>query len=37
VKVAGLHALDEAVDATGWLGGYNFRRAWASASRRGKV
>ena len=26
----GLHAIGEAVDVTGWLGGYNFQWAWAS-------
>jgi predicted flavoprotein YhiN len=30
-KVAGLYAIGEAVDVTGWLGGYNFQWAWASA------
>ena len=30
-KVPGLFAIGEAVDATGWLGGYNFQWAWASA------
>jgi predicted Rossmann fold flavoprotein len=29
-KVPGLHAIGEAVDVTGWLGGYNFQWAWAS-------
>jgi predicted Rossmann fold flavoprotein len=29
-KVAGLYAIGEAVDVTGWLGGYNFQWAWAS-------
>ena len=28
--VAGLHFIGEAVDVTGWLGGYNFQWAWAS-------
>jgi hypothetical protein len=28
---AGLFAIGEAVDVTGWLGGYNFQWAWASA------
>ena len=28
--VPGLHAIGEAVDVTGWLGGYNFQWAWAS-------
>jgi predicted Rossmann fold flavoprotein len=30
-KVAGLHFIGEVVDVTGWLGGYNFQWAWASA------
>ena len=30
-KVPGLFAIGEAVDVTGWLGGYNFQWAWASA------
>lgn len=29
-RVAGLYAIGEAVDVTGWLGGYNFQWAWAS-------
>jgi hypothetical protein len=28
--VLGLYAIGEAVDVTGWLGGYNFQWAWAS-------
>jgi predicted Rossmann fold flavoprotein len=28
--VAGLHFIGEAVDVTGWLGGYNFQWAWSS-------
>ena len=28
--VPGLHFIGEAVDVTGWLGGYNFQWAWAS-------
>jgi predicted Rossmann fold flavoprotein len=28
--VPGLHAIGEAVDVTGWLGGYNFQWAWSS-------
>jgi predicted Rossmann fold flavoprotein len=31
-KVSGLYAIGEAVDVTGWLGGYNFQWAWASAA-----
>ncbi len=34
-KVPGLHAIGEAVDVTGWLGGYNFQWAWASAQAAG--
>jgi predicted Rossmann fold flavoprotein len=29
--VAGLYFIGEVVDVTGWLGGYNFQWAWASA------
>ncbi|HEY0014417.1 MAG TPA: NAD(P)/FAD-dependent oxidoreductase [Allosphingosinicella sp.] len=28
-RVRGLYAIGEAVDVTGWLGGYNFQWAWA--------
>ena len=31
-RVPGLFAIGEAVDVTGWLGGYNFQWAWASAN-----
>ncbi len=31
-KVSGLYAIGEAVDVTGWLGGYNFQWAWASGA-----
>jgi len=31
-RVPGLFAIGEAVDVTGWLGGYNFQWAWASAA-----
>lgn len=34
-KVPGLHFIGEAVDVTGWLGGYNFQWAWASATAAG--
>jgi predicted Rossmann fold flavoprotein len=34
-KVAGLHFIGEAVDVTGWLGGYNFQWAWASGVAAG--
>ncbi len=30
--VPGLHFIGEAVDVTGWLGGYNFQWAWASGT-----
>ena len=30
-RVPGLFVIGEAVDVTGWLGGYNFQWAWASA------
>lgn len=33
--VPGLYAIGEAVDVTGWLGGYNFQWAWASANAAG--
>ncbi|HEX8527238.1 NAD(P)/FAD-dependent oxidoreductase [Allosphingosinicella sp.] len=29
-RTPGLYAIGEAVDVTGWLGGYNFQWAWAS-------
>ena len=35
--VPGLHVIGEAVDVTGWLGGYNFQWAWASAAAVGDV
>ena len=31
-RVAGLSFIGEVVDVTGWLGGYNFQWAWASAA-----
>jgi predicted Rossmann fold flavoprotein len=31
----GLHVIGEAVDVTGWLGGYNFQWAWASGVAAG--
>lgn len=34
-KVPGLHFIGEAVDVTGWLGGYNFQWAWASGAATG--
>lgn len=30
-NVSGLYFIGEVVDVTGWLGGYNFQWAWASA------
>ncbi len=30
-RVPGLYCIGEVVDVTGWLGGYNFQWAWASA------
>ncbi len=35
-KVPGLYAIGEAVDVTGWLGGYNFQWAWASGFAAGE-
>jgi predicted Rossmann fold flavoprotein len=34
-KVKGLYVIGEAVDVTGWLGGYNFQWAWASGVAAG--
>jgi len=31
-KQPGLYFIGEVVDVTGWLGGYNFQWAWASAN-----
>ncbi|MBT7648493.1 MAG: aminoacetone oxidase family FAD-binding enzyme, partial [Rhodospirillaceae bacterium] len=28
--VPGLYVIGEAIDVTGWLGGYNFQWAWSS-------
>ncbi len=36
-KVPGLYAVGEAVDVTGWLGGYNFQWAWSSAWAAGQA
>ncbi len=36
-KAPGLYAIGEAVDVTGWLGGYNFQWAWASGVAAGAV
>jgi predicted flavoprotein YhiN len=34
-SIPGLFAIGECVDVTGWLGGYNFQWAWASAHAAG--
>ena len=36
-RVPGLYAVGEAVDVTGWLGGYNFQWAWASGWAAGQA
>ena len=36
-NVPGLFAIGEAVDVTGWLGGYNFQWAWASGWAAGQA
>ncbi|RYM08328.1 NAD(P)/FAD-dependent oxidoreductase [Sphingobium cupriresistens] len=36
-KAPGLYAIGEAVDVTGWLGGYNFQWAWASGVAAGQA
>ncbi|VVT20115.1 NAD(P)/FAD-dependent oxidoreductase [Erythrobacter sp. EC-HK427] len=36
-NVPGLYAIGEAVDVTGWLGGYNFQWAWASGFACGEA
>ncbi|UWR65539.1 NAD(P)/FAD-dependent oxidoreductase [Phaeobacter inhibens] len=35
--IPGLYAIGEAVDVTGWLGGYNFQWAWASGVAAGSA
>lgn len=35
--VPGLYVIGECVDVTGWLGGYNFQWAWASAHAAGEA
>jgi predicted Rossmann fold flavoprotein len=35
-RVKGLYFIGEVVDVTGWLGGYNFQWAWASAVAAGR-
>ena len=37
VRVPGLYFIGEAVDVTGWLGGYNFQWAWASGFAAGQA
>jgi predicted Rossmann fold flavoprotein len=36
-EVPGLYAIGEAVDVTGWLGGYNFQWAWSSGVAAGRA
>ncbi len=36
-RAKNLYAIGEAVDVTGWLGGYNFQWAWASGWAAGQV
>ncbi len=36
-EVPGLYFIGEVVDVTGWLGGYNFQWAWASAHAAGQA
>jgi predicted Rossmann fold flavoprotein len=36
-SVPGLYFIGEAVDVTGWLGGYNFQWAWASGAACGRA
>lgn len=36
-RVPGLYVIGEAVDVTGWLGGYNFQWAWASGRAAGQA
>jgi predicted Rossmann fold flavoprotein len=36
-KARGLFFIGECVDVTGWLGGYNFQWAWASAAAAGEA
>ncbi|MFT9216504.1 MAG: NAD(P)/FAD-dependent oxidoreductase, partial [Acetobacter malorum] len=35
--VPNLYVIGEAVDVTGWLGGYNFHWAWASGHAAGEA
>ena len=36
-RVPGLYFIGEVLDVTGWLGGYNFQWAWASAHACGEA
>ena len=36
-RIPGLHFIGEAVDVTGWLGGYNFQWAWSSGFVAGQA
>ncbi len=36
-RVPGLYVIGEAVDITGWLGGYNFQWAWSSGWAAGQI
>lgn len=36
-RAPGMHFIGEVVDVTGWLGGYNFQWAWASAVAAGQA
>jgi hypothetical protein len=36
-RIPGLFVIGEAVDVTGWLGGYNFQWAWASGVATGNA
>ena len=36
-RVPGLYAIGEAMDVTGWLGGYNFQWAWSSGWAAGQA
>lgn len=36
-KIPGLYFIGEAIDVTGWLGGYNFQWAWSSGVAAGKA
>jgi predicted Rossmann fold flavoprotein len=36
-RVPGLYAIGEALDVTGWLGGYNFQWAWSSGVAAGRA